>query len=61
MRGARAVDFTSREDRIARFAGNHAAGKGESGAYRQLRTSTNLPAIAAAAAIAGDTRWVRPL
>ena len=25
------------------------------------RTSTNLPAIAAAAAIAGDTRWVRPL
>jgi hypothetical protein len=29
--------------------------------YFQVRTSTNLPAIAAAAAIAGDTRWVRPL
>jgi len=27
----------------------------------QLRTSTNLPAIAAAAAMAGDTRCVRPL
>jgi hypothetical protein len=27
----------------------------------QSRTSTNLPAIAAAAAIAGDTRCVRPL
>src|SRR5262249_1902967 len=25
------------------------------------RTSTKCPAIAAAAAIAGDTRWVRPL
>jgi hypothetical protein len=30
-------------------------------AYFQLLMSTNLPAIAAAAAIAGDTRWVRPL
>src|SRR5262249_62329984 len=28
---------------------------------RQVRTSTNVPAIAAAAAIAGETRWVRPL
>ncbi len=31
------------------------------GAYRHSRTSTNRPAIAAAAAIAGDTRCVRPL
>ena len=31
------------------------------GLYRQSRTSTNRPAIAAAAAMAGDTRWVRPL
>ena len=30
-------------------------------AQLHLRTSTNLPAIAAAAAIAGDTRCVRPL
>ena len=28
---------------------------------RHSRTSTKCPAIAAAAAIAGDTRWVRPL
>jgi len=26
----------------------------------QLRTSTKVPAMAAAAAIAGETRWVRP-
>jgi hypothetical protein len=31
------------------------------GSYRQSRTSTKRPAIAAAAAIAGETRWVRPL
>jgi hypothetical protein len=31
------------------------------GTQAHLRTSTNLPAIAAAAAIAGDTRCVRPL
>ena len=30
-------------------------------AYFQSRISTNLPAIAAAAAMAGDTRCVRPL
>ena len=30
-------------------------------AYFHSRTSTNLPAIAAAAAIAGETRCVRPL
>jgi hypothetical protein len=30
-------------------------------AYFHVRTSTNLPAMAAAAAMAGDTRWVRPL
>jgi hypothetical protein len=29
--------------------------------YFHSRTSTKCPAIAAAAAIAGDTRWVRPL
>ena len=29
--------------------------------YLHSRTSTKCPAIAAAAAIAGDTRWVRPL
>ena len=29
--------------------------------YRHSLTSTNRPAIAAAAAIAGETRWVRPL
>jgi len=29
--------------------------------YFHSRTSTNFPAIAAAAAITGDTRWVRPL
>src|SRR5882762_7031868 len=32
-----------------------------SNSQRQALTSTNLPATAAAAAIAGDTRWVRPL
>src|SRR6185437_14493959 len=31
------------------------------GVQRHSRTSTKWPAIAAAAAIAGDTRWVRPL
>ena len=31
------------------------------GVYRHSLTSTKCPAIAAAAAIAGDTRWVRPL
>ena len=30
-------------------------------AQRHSRTSTKCPAIAAAAAIAGETRWVRPL
>src|SRR5439155_1356001 len=29
--------------------------------YVHSRTSTKCPAIAAAAAIAGDTKWVRPL
>src|SRR5437879_1549371 len=29
--------------------------------YRHCLTSTKWPAIAAAAAIAGETRWVRPL
>src|SRR5438445_10132186 len=29
--------------------------------YRHSLTSTKCPAIAAAAAIAGETRWVRPL
>ena len=29
--------------------------------YAIARTSTNRPAMAAAAAIAGDTRWLRPL
>ena len=29
--------------------------------YRHSRTSTKWPATAAAAAMAGDTRWVRPL
>ena len=28
--------------------------------HEKLRMSTNLPAIAAAAAMAGETRWVRP-
>ena len=31
------------------------------GVYRHSLTSTKWPAIAAAAAIAGETRWVRPL
>jgi hypothetical protein len=36
-------------------------GRASPGPQRQSRTSTKCPAIAAAAAIAGDTRWVRPL
>ena len=43
------------------FANASRLREGACAPYRQSRISTKCPAIAAAAAMAGDTRWVRPL
>ena len=47
--------------RVRRSVAEQLCCAGVSGLQRQSRTSTKWPAIAAAAAIAGDTKWVRPL
>src|ERR1700716_2077849 len=46
---------------VALWSGSAATARRRQILQRQTLTSTNLPATAAAAAIAGDTRWVRPL
>ena len=75
-RAAQRCRTARRHSRQARSAAGHTphavAGRGvgrrdnvsgqvQSPRYFHSRTSTKCPAIAAAAAMAGDTRWVRPL
>jgi len=53
-------------ERFYRFRKNENRSSGRTGCrqsrrYFQSRMSTKRPAIAAAAAMAGETRWVRPL